>query len=130
MNSKGERTTLDQMERLLDRLVVPKLIRLKVGAQVMLVKNLVQGRLVNGSVGQVIGFYTSADAVRRHLEIAKLEASPDGATDTEVVAGVPPDQQWPLVRFTNGAELLLVPQEFTINNADGGIEAQREQVCA
>ncbi|KAJ7225902.1 hypothetical protein GGX14DRAFT_422829 [Mycena pura] len=90
----------------------------------MLVKNLVQGRLVNGSVGQVLRFSTAADAAKEHLEIAKVDgnaaqaASPRGARD----------QLWPIVRFTNGVELLMTPQEFTINNADGEMEARRDQV--
>ncbi|KAJ6501688.1 hypothetical protein C8R47DRAFT_237948 [Mycena vitilis] len=89
----------------------------------MLVKNLVQGRLVNGSVGQVIGFSTSSEAIKQHLEVAKSEETvqpnPDLAGST---------RRWPVVRFTHGEELVMVPQEFTINNADGGMEASREQV--
>lgn len=33
-----------------------------------------------------------------------------------------------MVRFINGRELLCIPQEFTVDNAYGGMEAQREQV--
>ncbi|KAJ7101014.1 hypothetical protein C8R43DRAFT_907313, partial [Mycena crocata] len=115
-----------QMERLLERLVVPKIIRLKVGAQVMLVKNLVQGHLVNGSVGQVIGFFSSLEAIQKHFEIGKLEGTvqPNAQQPDKN-----PDQLWPYVKFTDGTQVLLVPQEFTINNADGGMEARREQVC-
>jgi len=124
LNSKGERVGQQQMEKLLERLVVPKTIRLKVGAQVMLVKNLVQGHLVNGSVGQVLGFSTAADAVKQHVEIAKVDGNPAQAASPRGAR----NQLWPLVRFTNGAELLMTPQEFTINNADGEMEAQRDQV--
>jgi hypothetical protein len=85
---------------------------------------LIQGRLVNGSVGRVIGFSTAVEALKQHLEIAKVEGAPELYADPSKK-----DQLWPLVKFTNGALLLVVPQEFTINNADGGVEARRDQVC-
>ncbi|KAF7367214.1 ATP-dependent DNA helicase PIF1 [Mycena sanguinolenta] len=122
-NSKGEKVSREQMERLLDRLVAPQSVGLKVGAQVMLIKNLAQGRLVNGSLGQVIGFSTAHDAIQRHVPIADQE-------NKQPQHNPPPEgaQLWPLVRYTNGEEVLMIPQEFTINNADGGMEARRTQV--
>lgn len=53
--------SMDRAERLLERLVVPKEITLKIGAQVMLIKNMRQGELVNGSLGVVIAFSTSRE---------------------------------------------------------------------
>ncbi|KAF8213487.1 hypothetical protein K438DRAFT_1096609 [Mycena galopus ATCC 62051] len=124
-NSKDEPVTRDQMEKLLDRLVVPKSVKLKVGAQVMLVKNLVQGRLVNGSLGQVVGFSTAADAILHHVEIANpVENKPQKQNQPPL----PGAQLWPLVKFTSGEEVLMIPQEFTVNNADGGMEACRIQI--
>ncbi|KAK7064560.1 P-loop containing nucleoside triphosphate hydrolase protein [Favolaschia claudopus] len=119
LNSKNERISTQQMDKLLERLVVPK----SIGLKVMLVKNLSQGRLVNGSTGQVVGFSTAFDAIQRHLEVAKLDINapppPELARSTQL---------WPVVKFVNGVEMLMVPQEFTINNADGGMEARRDQV--
>ncbi|KAJ7630592.1 hypothetical protein FB45DRAFT_539291 [Roridomyces roridus] len=43
-------------------------------------------------------------------------------------AGNDKDKLWPLVRFSNGNEVLVTPEEFTVNNADGGMEARRDQV--
>ncbi|KAJ6575524.1 hypothetical protein B0H10DRAFT_955578 [Mycena sp. CBHHK59/15] len=85
-------------------------------------QNLVQGYLVNGSVGQVIGFSTPIDAIKQHTEIATMDA------DKAVQEPRMRDQLWPLVQFSNGAQRLCVPQEFTINNADGHMEARRDQV--
>ena len=36
--------------------------------------------------------------------------------------------QWPLVKFTNGCERLCGPEEFTVNDAFGNVEASRTQV--
>lgn len=77
---------------------------------------------MNGSVGQIISFSTARDAIMEHLEIAKSDGN---AQDLQADKS---NQLWPLVRFSNGAELLMIPQEFTINNADGGMEAQRDQI--
>lgn len=89
----------------------------------MVLQNLVQGRLVNGSLGQIVGFSTAADALRQHIQIANLDSAappPPGLKSS--------GQSWPLVRFIAGDEVLMIPQEFTINNADGVMEARRDQV--
>ena len=81
-------------------------------------QNLIPGELVNGSVGQVIKFSTPAHAAKEHTEVAKTEGT-----------RMPPnDTIWPVVRFICGREMMCVPQEFTVNNADGGMEACRQQV--
>ena len=49
----------ERRAKLLENMVAPRVLELKADAQVMLVKN-VDERLVNGSVGRVLGFYTSA----------------------------------------------------------------------
>lgn len=122
IDSNGEKVTEVKMERLLERLVIPKSIQLKVGAQVMLVKNLIPGELVNGSVGQVVKFRTAAEAIKEHTEIASLEG-PLG-----IAPNVPSDWAWPVVRFISGREIMCIPQEFAVNNADGGMEARRDQI--
>ena len=93
-------------------------------------QNLVQGELVNGSVGQVIGFSTSQEAQTNLTDIAEVDES------KTIVHGSPTaqnpviknDRVWPVVRFTNGKTVLIVPAKFTVNNADGHLEASREQV--
>jgi hypothetical protein len=83
---------------------------------------LIPGELVNGSVGQVVRFSTSAAALKEHTEVA----TPEGTRGT--IPASPSDRIWPVVRFISGREMMCVPQEFTVNNADGGMEARREQV--
>ena len=97
----------------------------------MLIKNLVQGVLVNGTVGHVIAFKTPIDARRDRLDIAGINMStidlPQGARDRESFDSVK-ERVWPLVRFENGRELLCIPQDFTVENGDGRMEARRVQV--
>lgn len=127
-DSNDNLVSLEQMGRLLERLVAQQVIHLKVGAQVMLIKNMVQGQLVNGSVGQVVRFSTSEEAMRTATPIATEEGLKGGlSTKSELPANYD-NSQWPVVRFTCGREILCVPTEFTVDNADGGIEARRRQV--
>lgn len=107
------------------------MIRQQIGAQVMLIKvrsgsqflsliticrqNVVQGRLVNGSIGQVIGFQSLNEAHDRHTEIADVDNSKEGKKKR----GSPEpleerdygsiNQLWPVVRFLNGEQLLIKP---------------------
>ena len=38
------------------------------------------------------------------------------------------DEAWPVVRFIGGRETMCIPEEFTVDNADGTTEARRDQV--
>jgi hypothetical protein len=89
---------------------------------------MVQGELVNGSVGQVIRFSTSQEAMQSATQVATEEGLKGGlSTGSEIPANYD-NSQWPVVRFTCGRELLCIPSDFTVNNADGGVEARRRQV--
>jgi len=123
---------------------------MEIGAQVMLVKvsflrrccyaglaltlqlslqNLIQGELVNGSVGQVIAFSTSSEALKNHTDIAQVDDAKDPITAQRIRSrAAQNDRVWPVIRFTNGRVMLIVPVEFTVNNAQGEREASREQV--
>lgn len=52
----------DKRAKLLDNMVAPKALQLKLDAQVMLIKN-VDETLVNGSVGKILGFFPFSAAV-------------------------------------------------------------------
>ncbi|KAJ2919333.1 hypothetical protein MD484_g1110, partial [Candolleomyces efflorescens] len=67
----GEWIPKYKIPELLDRLTLAlDTQKLKIGAQVMLIKNVVQGELVNGSVGTVIAFATVEEAIQHHIRIA------------------------------------------------------------
>lgn len=52
----------DKRAKLLDNMVAPKELQLKIDAQVMLIKN-VDETLVNGSVGKILGFFSFSAAI-------------------------------------------------------------------
>ncbi|RXW23867.1 hypothetical protein EST38_g2010 [Candolleomyces aberdarensis] len=131
---------------------------MKVGAQVMLIKNVVQGTLVNGSVGSVIAFATVYEAIQHHIRIAGIDPEDkkfQGSEEDTLIevskalklqytepgeepqaqqqqSGSQPkfsiEEKWPLVRFTDGLLLLCTPVEFTVVGIKGNLEARRQQV--
>ncbi|KAF5384756.1 hypothetical protein D9757_006264 [Collybiopsis confluens] len=136
-DSDGKQVTLEHMGRLLDRLVVPKFIHLKVGAQVML--NLHQGSLVNGSVGVVTTFLTRKAAKKRGISAARVESGQNEPFHQPYAAEEDEEKEeesneaskarlWPVIQFTNGKELFFIPLDFTVNTPLGTMEARREQV--
>ncbi|CDO75871.1 hypothetical protein BN946_scf184672.g4 [Trametes cinnabarina] len=154
----------DRVERALKDVIVPQKLPLKVGAQVMLVKvrgiilNIIQGLLVNGSVGRVVSFLTPRDAKAQHIEIAlpdsrerNQQGVPDipggprvgmpGASEPQAPMSQSEEQRqrkveqilrlnsvWPVVQFLNGLVQLCVPLTFEVVSAEGTVEATREQV--
>lgn len=112
-------------------------------------QNIIQGVLVNGSVGRVVGFYKPRDAVEKLGAQIALPESRDLQADP-IEAGVPPSSQaekaqkeqreqrikmimsmntvWPAVQFASGPLMLCVPLMFEVVNADANIEATRNQV--
>ena len=92
-------------------------------------QNLIQGELVNGSVGQVIAFSTSSEAQKNHTDIAQVDDAKDSIAAQRIRSRAAQNNRvWPVIRFTNGRVMLIVPVEFTVNNAQGEREASREQV--
>ncbi|TFY70119.1 hypothetical protein EVJ58_g66 [Rhodofomes roseus] len=117
----------------LGRLISPKEITLKVGAQVMLIKNLVQGRLVNGSVGRVAEFTTPREARSCGTDIAReVPEGPQPSSQRQIkekrLLQAAESGVWPIVEFQNGLRLLCIPAIFEATDANGSIEAIREQV--
>lgn len=77
---------------------------------------------MNGSVGQVTKFVSLADARLGDISVATIEGQ-------EVKSRFQNDAiLWPVVRFIGEREMIIVPQDFTVNNPDGEVEAQRTQV--
>lgn len=92
---------------------------------------------MNGSVGKVVDFMRVSDAQLRGIQIGVVHR--EGQTSSQPArppGGAPPVPQhilksnklWPYVRFENGLSLLCIPAMFEVMNAQGRIEASREQV--
>ena len=96
-------------------------------------QNAEQGVLVNGSVGKVTDFLTCREAKQQHnIEVALSPKDREENLRTGEVRiadqlwGNP--TKWPVVDFPSGRKRLIPPHEFTIENADGMMQALRSQV--
>jgi hypothetical protein len=59
------------------------------------------------------------------VDFKPLERSDD---NQERSAYIQPGVAWPVVMFTNGMKMTIAPEDFTVNNAMGEVEARRSQV--
>lgn len=90
---------------------------------------MIQGELVNGSRGRVVGFTTTSRAQASKTEIAKEdpEKNHDRKPDINIERSAE-GRIWPLVQFEGGQTLLCVPATFEAVNAENLVEAKRYQV--
>jgi ATP-dependent DNA helicase PIF1 len=139
--------TADKMQRdkLLSSCMAPQSIELKLGSQVMLIKNIDES-LVNGLLGKVIGFmdektfdiyYKPEDRYHASEDLDSGGESMDQSkekTDAMLNKNAPGDtgKRWPVVRFviSDGTSRdLLCPQEtWKIELPNGEIQASRSQI--
>lgn len=87
-----------------------------------------------------MGFETPAEAARNHHDIGIVDRAKDPSDlikeehpqqrpeSEQIKKRIDPNKQWPLVRFTSGQQLLVVPEQFEVVNAGGVLEARRMQV--
>lgn len=168
---------IEQRKKLLDGMMAVEELRVKEGAQVMLIKNLGEGAcpsgslvagggLVNGSVGVVLGFWRAGDvwgdtgsgngkgacgAIRNVKigtdgktplicpkvvdEMDKENTVPGKKASEDKGKGKPREtygELFPLVQFltSQGSEtVLLMREEFRIEDSEGKTLARRMQVC-
>lgn len=80
-----------------------------------------QGVLVNGSIGKVVGFETPSEAAASKTEVANFDSGKaNGDKNTGISQEIlKSDWKWPVVKFTNGLKLVMVPVDFTVENGDG-----------
>ncbi len=110
----SERDTLEQ------GLMAPHCLSLKVGALVMLIKNISDiADLANGSLGSVVSFCQTDNM-----------SLGEGATFSHRTSR--PSGLWPLVRFqsVSGAShyILMLPEMFTVESMTGEALVSRKQV--
>jgi len=131
-------------DKLLANMMAPKMIELKTGAQVMLIKNM-DDTLVNGSLGSIVGFMSEAqfdlmqkrgeeyddpeqenddpEAAALRIKVAK-KWDKNSLPDTSTI--------YPYVQFTiaDGSfrRILVQPEEWKVELPNGEIQAQRRQL--
>lgn len=140
-----------QRDKLLSNCMAAPSIKLKKGAQVMLIKN-IDDTLVNGSVGKVVafmdertfdiyhetedGFHTKVymdegAAARGGSKRAASEAAGAKVTSKENTSASTAGN-WPLVRFAlsdgSSRDLLCQPESWKIELPNGEVQASRQQV--
>ncbi|KAF7339972.1 ATP-dependent DNA helicase PIF1 [Mycena venus] len=113
----NERINKESAERLLDRLVAVPRLSLKVGAQVMLIQNVVQGSLVNGSVGILEEFLTTREAVERQLQVAVPQQELPQYLSPVNGAVFEKNQAWPLTWLAS-QPAITVDEESEENKVD------------
>jgi len=108
-----------------------------------------QGHLVNGSLGKIADFKTAREAKNEGVEIAESESREDYSSKKSKRKKIDSNENkpavtvksegiekpeydeltvWPIVRFTNGRQLMCMPDSFSSENARGNVEATRHQV--
>lgn len=140
-----------QLDRLLQNFMAPKMLELKKGAQVMLIKNMDE-HLVNGSLGRVVRFATenqfnlyvdgklddlydsedesTSQALSREARDQIKTMSAGGLGGPKLVATT--ERRFPVVSFLlpdgTERELLLQPEDWKVELPNGEIQAQRRQL--
>lgn len=117
----------DAKNTYLENFMAPKKIVLKIGAQVMLIKNL-DLELVNGTVGKVIGFGPADEEEEDQDELSKdkkLAGLPAANTSNSA------DMTAPKIAWStpNGITIkTMVKEDFKVEDVKGVLQAKRSQV--
>ena len=144
--AKDNGVTNDTQKRLLDNMMAPAILDLRVDAQVMLIKNHDE-TLVNGSLGRVLRFVDPAIYSTTHdKEATTGESGFLGAsilttgvgtarskTPNQVAAAVA-SKPYPVVEFIlprgGKRRVLVMPEVWKVDEVNGKSETSRSQVCS
>lgn len=103
--------------RKIQQCIAPAILQLKLHAQVMLLKN-IDAELVNGSIGVIIGFVGRNEYKNKNMceglrtpqrKREKHSLFVDKTIDPDIDMTIP----WPVVKFTNGKELILERESWS-----------------
>ena len=144
----GSITDLNIREKLLANMMAPKVIELKKGAQVMLIKNMDDG-LVNGSLGKVIAFMSQStfEIYEKNPDIFDEGIPTNDLDDGQREARQSLIRQFareksgplpetgallPLVKFSvadgTSRDLLVQHEDWKVELPNGEVQAQRHQL--
>ncbi|WQF75596.1 Putative AAA+ ATPase domain, DNA helicase Pif1, P-loop containing nucleoside triphosphate hydrolase [Colletotrichum destructivum] len=127
-------------DKLLQNMMAAKTIDLKVGAQVMLIKNM-DDTLVNGSLGKVTRFMSEGSFESWHMTDygSDVDASEEGdfkrkikAFSREVEEATKGTTEFPVVEFAavdgSTRTILCVPEDWKVETPTGEVQASRSQL--
>ncbi|KAL0931030.1 mitochondrial dna helicase [Colletotrichum truncatum] len=127
-------------DRLLQNMMAPKALELKVGAQVMLIKNMDE-TLVNGSLGKVTRFMSEGSFESWHMTDygSDVEMDNEGklknkikAFSREVEEATKGTIEYPVVEFAavdgSTRTILCVPEDWKVETPTGEVQASRSQL--
>lgn len=130
-NSRGYPLTPEEATELLDRNTIwAQELKLKVGALVMLVTNMQDGQLVNGSTGIVSDFLTLSEAHTAGVYVPEraFREGPSDKVAFPVVDFAPPSHLSTGGKRAKVVRALMPQMTVTVNNAQGNVEASRSQM--
>ncbi|OZJ06814.1 hypothetical protein BZG36_00001, partial [Bifiguratus adelaidae] len=115
-------TSLDEDTEKIDKVcIAPKELVLKIGAQVMLLKN-VDNYLVNGSIGVIESFAKPSE--QENYDLTYRDNPGDSRNDDPRYA----ETEWPVVRFRNNIKMLFSTALWEMRAPQGELVASRRQV--
>ncbi|OHW93542.1 DNA repair and recombination protein pif1 [Colletotrichum incanum] len=127
-------------DKLLQNMMAPKSIDLKVGAQVMLIKNM-DDTLVNGSLGKVTRFMSEGSFESWHMTDYGSDVDADSeeklkrkikAFSREVEEATKGTTEFPVVEFAavdgSTRTILCVPEDWKVETPTGEVQASRSQL--
>lgn len=125
-------------DRLLQNMMAPKSLDLKINAQVMLIKNLDE-TLVNGSLGKVVAFadektfdMTNVDEYSPEMDSAMAKAKQKLKGFSRDPEGMGDPHKYPVVEFRSidgvPRTILCQPEEWKVELPNGEIQAKRSQL--
>ena len=133
----------DRLQKTLDNVMAPRVLTLKVNAQVMLLKNMDVG-LVNGSVGKIIAFKSldeplddDEEVSREHeefnIKVAQMKKEQGNEKEPLVQKKNPPaSEKVPIVQWKmpDGSAFVMrmAREEFKVDDVGDKIKARRKQV--